>query len=214
MKLKIIYDNTAKPGYKADWGFACFVEEAGILFDTGGKADILTYNMEKMGIKPEQIKKLVLSHDHWDHIGGLDAVLKKDLQVYVLSTFSKETKNFISQKAKLIEITESKEISKDVFTTGIISNSMDEQSLILKTGRGLVILTGCAHPGVDKIIEKASELGKIHAIIGGFHGFNKLEMLKGIEFLAACHCTEHLDGIKKMYPKTFRDISAGIVLKF
>ena len=40
MKLKIIYDNTAKQGFKADWGFACFIGDAGILFDTGGKADL------------------------------------------------------------------------------------------------------------------------------------------------------------------------------
>ncbi|MBW2980509.1 MBL fold metallo-hydrolase [Candidatus Woesearchaeota archaeon] len=214
MKLDIVYNDTAKPGYEAAQGFACFIEEAGILFDTGGKADVLSHNMEQMGIKQEQIKKLVLSHDHWDHIGGMDAVLRKDLDVYILSTFSKETKNFISQKAKLIETTEMKEISKDVFTTGIISNGMDEQSLVLKTGKGLVVLTGCAHPGVDRIIEKVSELGNIHAVIGGFHGFNKLEMLKDIEFLAACHCTEHLDEIKQMYPETFKEISAGTVLEF
>lgn len=214
MKLDIVYNDAAKQGYKAAQGFACFIEDAGILFDTGGKEEVLSYNMEKIGIKSEQIKKLILSHDHWDHIGGINAVLREDLKVYVLSTFSKETKNFISQKARLIEVTEMKELSKNIFTTGILSNGMDEQSLILKTKKGLVVLTGCAHPGVDKIIRKASELGKIHAIIGGFHGFNKLEMLNGIEFLAACHCTEHLSEIKDMYRETFRKISAGTILEF
>ncbi|GAI83771.1 unnamed protein product [marine sediment metagenome] len=44
MKVTIIYDNeVAKEGFKADWGFSCFIEAYGkkILFDTGANGSIL-----------------------------------------------------------------------------------------------------------------------------------------------------------------------------
>ena len=78
MKITIIYDNTVcNPKLIPDWGFACLVEASGhaLLFDTGAKGRLLLGNMETLGIAPETIDTVFLSHNHWDHTGGLQDFL-------------------------------------------------------------------------------------------------------------------------------------------
>ena len=78
VELTVVYDNyLAQAGLQTAHGFACVVRAADrtVLFDTGGSAQILLENIEKLGIDLAEIHAVVLSHTHWDHIGGLDAVL-------------------------------------------------------------------------------------------------------------------------------------------
>jgi 7,8-dihydropterin-6-yl-methyl-4-(beta-D-ribofuranosyl)aminobenzene 5'-phosphate synthase len=113
MNLKILYDNRANDegegggnGFQADWGFSCWVEFSGkkILFDTGANGDILLSNMEKFNLNPKDLDLLFISHDHWDHTGGLDTILKSynnsTMKVYILSSFSAETAEKIKNKVK------------------------------------------------------------------------------------------------------------------
>lgn len=206
MKLTIVYDNNAKEGLKADWGFSCLIEvnNKKILFDTGADSKILIYNMAKLKINPKTIDIVVLSHNHFDHVGGLKGFLEAN-----------------NNKAKIIEPTafsEPTEINKGIFSTGSLSSfiGIKEQSLIIKTKKGLIVLVGCSHPGVDKILERVREMKLdkiIYAIIGGFHGFNKLDKLKDIEIIAPCHCTQHKKEIKEKYPNQFREIKAGSIIE-
>ncbi len=47
---------------------------------------------------------------------------------------------------------------------------LHELSLAIDTPDGIVLLVGCSHPGIDKIVEAASLINKrIHLIAGGFH---------------------------------------------
>ena len=71
MELKILYDNEAMEGFRSGFGFSCFVEEKKILFDTGGDMGTLLFNMRKFMINPREIDKIVLSHEHEDHTGGI-----------------------------------------------------------------------------------------------------------------------------------------------
>jgi len=76
MKLTIVYDNEVykkDAGLKSDWGFSCLIETENedILFDTGAKGKILLNNMEKLDVEPEKISKIIISHEYWDHYGGL-----------------------------------------------------------------------------------------------------------------------------------------------
>jgi len=76
MRITIVYDNEACPGLKSDWGFSCLVEAGErILFDTGPTGEELIFNMERLGIKAQSISKVVISHNHWDHAGGLEKLL-------------------------------------------------------------------------------------------------------------------------------------------
>jgi len=77
-----------------DWGFSCLVEsdDQKILFDTGAKAEVLAGNMKKLGIDLFQIDAVFISHDHWDHTGGLAAVLEKNqVPVFVPESFADDS---------------------------------------------------------------------------------------------------------------------------
>jgi len=216
MELKILVDNQAKKGFKSEWGFSCLVEEKEtVLFDTGASAAVLSFNAERFGVQPEQISKLVLSHDHWDHTGGLDWVMQNPaLKVFALDSFSEETKQRIRKKAELIEVSGQIKINEEIYSTGKLSNSIDEQSLAIETGKGLVVLTGCSHPGLTQILEKAKEFGKVHAVIGGFHEFSDFDALQGVEVIAATHCTQHKNEIQKLFPSQFKECAAGTEFSF
>jgi len=213
MKLTIIYNNFAKDNLAAGWGFSCLIIDGGqkILFDTGNDGTALLNNLKKLGFSAKEIDKIVISHEHHDHLGGLFDLINLNNQatVYVLSSFSEKIKNKIKQKAKLIEITKPEKMTENIYTTGQVKNNPDEQSLILKTTKGIVVVVGCSHPGVKKILEIAKKYGKIHALIGGLHGFSDYEILEDIKIIGACHCTQHIKEIKEKFPKQFQEIKAG-----
>jgi 7,8-dihydropterin-6-yl-methyl-4-(beta-D-ribofuranosyl)aminobenzene 5'-phosphate synthase len=63
IQISVVYDNIhCDQNLKTDWGFSCFVEglEKSILFDTGANGQILLSNMEKIGIRPEDIDVVVI----------------------------------------------------------------------------------------------------------------------------------------------------------
>jgi 7,8-dihydropterin-6-yl-methyl-4-(beta-D-ribofuranosyl)aminobenzene 5'-phosphate synthase len=201
MKLTIIYDNDVYKkdiGLKSDWGFSCLIhsENETILFDTGADGDILIKNMKILEIYPTDIKKIVISHEHGDHNGGLKTLLAytKDVKVYQLGNeiFRHNMKSIIP------EIPE--KISENIWTTGRIKGIVDEQSLVIKAKNGWYLLTGCSHPGVDKILEIANQIGNIVGIIGGFHGFNKFKVVEDLEYICPCHCTVHKKDLEKAFP--------------
>ncbi|RLI75573.1 MBL fold hydrolase [Archaeoglobales archaeon] len=206
MKVVVVYDNEALMGYKAGWGFSCYVKaKEKILFDAGWDGNILLHNLKKAEI--EDFDYIMLSHAHWDHIGGLNHVINKTNYVIVPKSFSKNLKREISKRSELIEVNNPIEIAEGFYTTGDLNG---EQSAILKSKKGLVVITGCAHPGLDKILSKAREFGKIFAVLGGFHGFSKIEELSNY-LTIPCHCTSKKDEILKF--KNSRICAAGSIFK-
>ena len=91
MKVTIIYDNeTDNKDLVSDWGFSCLIEfedKRTILFDTGAKGEILEENMEKLGIDINDIDEIFISHNHWDHVGGLPDILKNNEIVTYFPSF-------------------------------------------------------------------------------------------------------------------------------
>ncbi len=194
MKLTIVYDNEKiVSDLETGWGFSCCVEcKEKILFDTGWDGNILLRNLKRLGIQPESIDKIVISHNHWDHIGGLVDLLNVNdsLRVYIPPSFSSNLKREISRRAEMIEVIEGMEISDNCITTGELDKGIKEQSLLLKTEKGIVILTGCSHPGVEKIMNVAKKYDKVYGIVGGFHGFSNLKAIEGLKLIVPCHCTQ------------------------
>lgn len=79
--LTVMYDNYVyDKTLQAEWWFSCLIEgaEQTILFDTGGDANVLEANFKKLGIDPNKIDVVVISHMHWDHINGLEWVVKEN----------------------------------------------------------------------------------------------------------------------------------------
>ncbi|MDI6814094.1 MAG: MBL fold metallo-hydrolase, partial [Desulfitobacteriaceae bacterium] len=189
-----------------------------ILFDTGASGEILIHNMQRMGIQKEDIDIIALSHEHWDHTGGLRAVLHPGVGVCLPSSFPLGLKKHVAKEAaSVVEISEPKEIVPGVYTTGEVGivRVLTEQSLVLKTrgGKGVVALTGCAHPGLENIFEAAKTFGELYGVTGGFHGFKKLELLRGLELIVPCHCTIRKKEILGMYPEKVVRCVAGMVIE-
>ena len=223
-----VYDNyQVNPELKAAWGFATIIKTPNelILFDTGGNSEILLFNMEKLGINPASIKKIVISHIHGDHVGGLEGFLERNsnVTVFIPSSFPESIKNMIVQKgAKFVEISAPRKISDFIYTTGELYGPPKEQSLIIDSKKGLIVITGCAHPGIVNIVKKAKELmkrDKVYLVLGGFHHppvscvkeFKEL----GVEKVAPSHCTGDSvrEAFKEEYKEDFIEYGVGKVIE-
>jgi 7,8-dihydropterin-6-yl-methyl-4-(beta-D-ribofuranosyl)aminobenzene 5'-phosphate synthase len=212
MKVTIVYDNEVKSRkLKAGWGFSSLIETANaplILFDTGADSPTLLHNMEQLGIDAKRIGIIVISHAHGDHTGGLQGILEvnKEAEVYIPACFWGTIPG-----RKVTTVTEPIEISEDVFSTGELKGI--EQSLAIKTDKGILVIVGCSHPGVGEIIDAASRFGKVYGVIGGFHGFRDFSRLSGLSLIGPCHCTQYKSEILKLFPQQCVECGAGLVIE-
>ena len=119
-----VYDNyKVNPELKTAWGFGLVIETPNerILFDTGGNSEILLFNMKKLGIDPKSIDKIVISHIHGDHLGGLEGFLKENnkVTVFIPSSFPNSIRDMIkSYGGDFVNISHSAKISDFIFSTG------------------------------------------------------------------------------------------------
>jgi 7,8-dihydropterin-6-yl-methyl-4-(beta-D-ribofuranosyl)aminobenzene 5'-phosphate synthase len=230
LEIRIIYDNTSvSQDYAPDWGFAALVSHRGrhILFDAGRKADLFMGNFRKLGIDLRSVSQVLISHEHADHTGGVSrlAPLNPGLIFYFLDRFppgvyEDARKAGISPK----RATGPFELAPGVYSTGAVDGAPPEQSLLIETTQGLVIVTGCSHPGIAKIIETAEkQRGKdsVRLLIGGFHMLkhspeqiaatvSRLRQLK-VSAIMPAHCTGELAIAKfrEAYGAKFDTAGAG-----
>jgi 7,8-dihydropterin-6-yl-methyl-4-(beta-D-ribofuranosyl)aminobenzene 5'-phosphate synthase len=77
LRITTLSENTAGiNGFMGEWGLGVLVEsdEVNVLFDTGQSFSII-HNAQLLGVDLSLIDKIVLSHGHFDHTGGLKHVL-------------------------------------------------------------------------------------------------------------------------------------------
>lgn len=208
VEIRMVYDNSsARSDLPEDWGFSALVTFGGhrVLFDAGADGDTLLRNLGKIGVPIDSITHAVISHQHLDHREGVHRLAMKNraMAVYYLDAFPADAFELamamgISPK----RVTGPETIVSGVFTTGAIKASPPEQSLVIETSRGLVVLTGCAHPGVVEIVKLARQQAdqqKVRLLVGGFHMLRQKEerireqivQLRelGVEQIAPAHCT-------------------------
>ena len=232
--VTILYDNTAfAPGTEADWGFSCLVEGTGktILFDAGTKPEVFFRNVEALDVDLTEVDLVVISHEHGDHTGALAQVLEQNhgLTVYHPVSFSGQFVSSVTHAgATSVPVTEPVEIIDDVYLTGELGGDIKEQSLILRTGDGLVVITGCSHPGIVEILERTQQIldEEIFMVFGGFHLLRHsddemvaiTEQFKqlGVERCGATHCTgdRQIAAFHDAYGENFVAMGAGKVLTF
>jgi len=226
--IMTIYDNYQQnPELETGFGFGCIVRTGGktILFDTGSDSQTLLENMDNMGIKPEEIDMVVISHIHGDHTGGLDGFLEKnhDVTVYIPASFPDSFREGIKKAgAEYADVSKPTNIIESIGTTGELGTWIREQSLLVNTPKGLVVITGGAHPGIVHIVEEAKRItGRdVYLVMGGFHlGGSSDSALQsiiedfrrlGVQKTAPCHCSG--DRAREMFQDEYGNdyISNGV----
>jgi len=218
--ITVVYDNNpGDEGLAAAWGFACVVQglPKTILFDTGGDGPILLGNMRALHLDPKQIDVVVLSHIHGDHTGGLSSFLRAraPIPVFVPIGFPERFKKAMQVTgAECREAAESEVVCPGARTTGTMGRgAIEEHGLCVKTPKGWVLITGCAHPGVADMVAQAKEAtgGPICLVVGGFHMVGQSEQRinsvmdrfeeLGVRKVAPCHCSG--DGARALFKKRF-----------
>lgn len=242
-----------------EWGFSALLEADGhrILIDTGAHPDTVLQNARDLKIDLSDVREVVLTHNHEDHVGGL-ITLRRELMKRNPSAISvvrvargifysrPEMSNGVQRESnvmielrkqyeatggKIIEHDQSAEIIPGVWLTGPVprkypernwsgsgrvqtpaglveDNIPEDQSVVVNTPRGLVVVTGCGHAGIVNILTYASQHypdQPVDAVIGGLHLFaasdDQLDWTaaKFREFkvgnLLGAHCT----GIEAVY---------------
>jgi 7,8-dihydropterin-6-yl-methyl-4-(beta-D-ribofuranosyl)aminobenzene 5'-phosphate synthase len=238
-----------------EWGFSALIEADGhrVLLDTGARPDTVLQNARDLKIDLSDVKEVILTHNHWDHVGGL-MTLRREMMKRNPSALSEvhvargifysrpaqagEENQMIALKkeyeatgGKFIEHEEAAEIFPGAWLTGPVPRKYPEhnwsstgkvqtaaglvedtipedQSLVLNTPEGLVVVTGCGHAGIINILTFAREQfpnQPVQAVVGGLHLFpatdeqlnwtaDKLKEFKVANLLGA-HCT----GIEAVY---------------
>ena len=164
------------------------------------------------------------SREHIEENGGRLYLARDPLQVFsgLLTTGEvKRQTDFEEVGIPLKTLTKEGKIIED--------RMMDEISVIGILKNGLVILTGCSHPGIINIVKHSIELtgiNEVQAVIGGFHlieaSYERIK--KTVEALAqinvkliyAGHCTGFKAQVElyKMFGDRFTPLRTGMVLEF
>lgn len=86
IRITTLNENTANLGFLAEWGLSILIEIDGfrILLDAGPGLSAI-HNAELLGIDFATIDKIVLSHGHYDHTGGLYEVLERAGEIDIIA---------------------------------------------------------------------------------------------------------------------------------
>lgn len=274
VRITILCENSvgALSGTLGEHGFAALIEPAHgepLLFDTGQGLTLL-HNAKRMGRDLAAVGKVVISHGHYDHCGGLLPLLKEcggkvvygDERIFMPRHRLKDsgecypigmqfTRSQLEAEGASFDLsTDFREIAPGIHLTGAVprvtafekgdqgiycdcdgqelDSTPDDQSLLLETGKGLVVLLGCCHAGLVNTLEHIANLtGRrdVYAVIGGTHlGFCSQEQLDrsiaqlrkfGIRKLAVSHCTGFAAAARlaREMPQAFQQAQVGYTLE-
>ncbi len=273
----ILCENTAgRPGIIGEFGFSALIElgRETILFDTGSGKGIIP-NCLALKKNLGDVKKILISHGHYDHTEGLPQVLALtgDVEVHghpdIFSNHLSISKRGEEEIERFIGLPYNreyleglgacfvldkgfKEIIPNVFLTGEIPRItdfepgapgfavrkngererdplLDDQALVIRTDKGLIIIFGCGHSGIINTIQYAQKqtgVERIRALLGGTHlGPAKEEQLEKTlirlnelfpDTVAVSHCTGMVPALRLMleFGDSFSFANAGSVFTF
>ncbi|MEN8185764.1 MAG: MBL fold metallo-hydrolase [Bacteroidota bacterium] len=249
MKITILCENqSGHAGAKvcsAEWGLSFFIQkdDVNILFDTG-HTDIYWKNAEQLNIDLQTTDFVVLSHHHWDHVGGLkhhNFKSKKELIIHpeIIDKVPDDSSQKMISDFNIIQSKGSLEFSNDIFYLGEIPRKTtfekgnykdeamrDDSAIAIRTNKGVVVVTGCSHSGICNICEQAKKVTgqKLYAVIGGFHLFeNEPEAVEGTidyfktekpRYLYPMHCVD-FPTLARFYNEFgIEKLATGDVIKF
>ena len=158
-----------------------------ILFDVGfnrfGETPSpLEHNMARLGVERSDIDMIFISHLHRDHVGGVDWASARSFsfgtQQADLGNASVYAPTEMTYPGLTVQrVTSPRALSNGIASTGPIPRRLfigqiDEQALVINLeGRGLVVIVGCGHQTVPKLLERVAAAFDVplYAIIGDLH---------------------------------------------
>ena len=179
--------------FKTEAGVSYLIEadDKTVLLDVGFNAkkehpSPFLHNLKKIDVSLRDIDMLFFSHLHLDHVGGMKEQRKKqfsfsskkvflpDIPIFAPEDLS-PSKNNPSKNA--IVLSEPQKIMNGIASTGAVSRYFllgptKEHALAINVyGKGLVIVVGCGHQTIEKILEMAKENFEepVYAVVGGLH---------------------------------------------
>jgi 7,8-dihydropterin-6-yl-methyl-4-(beta-D-ribofuranosyl)aminobenzene 5'-phosphate synthase len=242
-RVTILYDSHAIASLAHGWGYAAWVEYRGrrILFDAGPNAAALEKNSKALGLDISKADVVVISHDDPDHYGGLPYVLAVNpgVKVYVPeSDYGAFSKSLLNRLFRFVEgampgrhlvdppaglnyvaVNKFTDILPGVRVVPLSFDSRREQFMALEVPGGIAVLTGCAHPGIVRIVKDSGAPVRLAA--GGFHLTNDSESdvrrvvaeLKqaGVESVWPGHCTGRFatEELRRKFRKHFGVAAVG-----
>ena len=234
-KFEIItlYDNyQVNTLTRTDWGFSCLVIHGNdtILFDTGAREDIFSRNLKVLGIDIHTIQTMVISHHHGDHTGNVFNVLSQNpgMKVFLPSSLDGEYEAEIENSGgKACMKSKSKRVKNDIYLSGEMGFQIKEQALVIDTEKGLVIISGCGHPGIDRMVSCIKEKfqKEVFLVMGGFHmmeasEWEAVEMAQklkalGVKKVAPSNCTGEIgmQTFKKIYQTNYIQNGTGKIIE-
>jgi len=232
--VTVIYDNYVHTeGMTPDWGYSIVIEglDKTVLFDTGTRPEIFRSNFIKTGLDARSIDLLAFSHEHMDHVGGLPAFseMKTGIPVIIPHSFTRPViTSMVNAGYKPLLVRDAAMICENLYTSGEFDFRIAEQCLVLDTGDGLVVMTGCAHPGIVRMLREIKQAFNkdIIAVFGGFHLMDKsksemeeiiAEMKSlGVVRCGATHCTGdvQIGMFRDAFGQNYFDLGAGNKIVF
>ena len=188
--LPLVDYYTNNPDLAGEAGSAYLIEAGNktILFDVGYNPknehpSPLLRNMDKLNIEVAQIDNIVISHNHIDHIGGLKAqknntfyLSGEDPDLQGIRAFVPEEMSHLTAETEVTK--KPRKIAEGIATTGTIDRALwlmgltAEQALAINVeGKGLVLIVGCGHQRIERIIRRTKDIFDIpiYGVIGGLH---------------------------------------------
>ncbi len=227
LTITVLNDNEPCLGLKNDWGWSVFLqsEKWNILFDANQDPEVIKYNSKKLGVDLTRTSFAVLSHFHADHYAGFEyiAKIKPKLNVYV----PLDNNNFLKDWGlNTITVSQGLMLASDVWSSGSVksndSYNIAEQALGVKLdGKGLIVIVGCSHPGVDVLVEKLKVITKqdVFLVVGGFHKPSR-NVLDNLALMVKHICPAHCSGseaknyVKAKYKEKYCLVKTGLKMRF
>jgi 7,8-dihydropterin-6-yl-methyl-4-(beta-D-ribofuranosyl)aminobenzene 5'-phosphate synthase len=188
--LPLIDRHTARGDLTGEPGVSYLIraDDTTLLFDVGFNQkqehpSPLLRNMQALGVTPREIDYIVISHLHLDHVGGLKrqrersfALSRESLDLSGVTAFVPEPMTHATAHVEVVE--EPRQIAPGVISMGPIARQLfffgwtPEQSLAINVeGKGVVVLSGCGHSTIQRILARAEMLFDvpIYGVVGGLH---------------------------------------------